>query len=66
MTLHGGARTFLGPFVGASTYLVLGDWLASSPSGWPLMSESYDCPSDGQDRSLLTHYVPSIEPVPPA
>jgi ABC-type branched-subunit amino acid transport system permease subunit len=28
MTLHGGARTFLGPFVGAGTYLVLGDWLA--------------------------------------
>jgi branched-chain amino acid transport system permease protein len=37
MTLLGGAGTFLGPFVGAGTYLVLGDRLAVFTERWPLV-----------------------------
>jgi len=37
MTLLGGAGTFFGPFVGAGTYLVLGDRLAVFTERWPLV-----------------------------
>jgi branched-chain amino acid transport system permease protein len=37
MTLLGGAGTFFGPFVGAGTYLVLGDRLAIFTERWPLV-----------------------------
>src|SRR5262250_689281 len=37
MTLLGGAGTFFGPFVGAGTYLVLGDRLAAFTERWPLV-----------------------------
>jgi branched-chain amino acid transport system permease protein len=37
MTLLGGAGTFFGPFVGAATYLVLGDRLAVFTERWPLV-----------------------------
>ena len=37
MTLLGGAGTFFGPFVGAATYLVLGDRLALFIEWWPLV-----------------------------
>src|SRR5499425_3664388 len=37
MTLLGGAGTFFGPFVGAGTYLVLGDRLAVFTERWPLI-----------------------------
>jgi branched-chain amino acid transport system permease protein len=37
MTLLGGAGTFFGPFVGAATYLVLGDRLQIFIEWWPLV-----------------------------
>src|SRR5215469_10893153 len=37
MTLLGGAGTFFGPFMGAGTYLVLGDRLAVFTERWPLV-----------------------------
>jgi branched-chain amino acid transport system permease protein len=37
MTLLDGAGTFFGPFVGAGTYLVLGDRLAVFTERWPLV-----------------------------
>jgi branched-chain amino acid transport system permease protein len=37
MTLLGGAGTFFGPFVGATTWLVLEDRLATFTESWPLV-----------------------------
>jgi branched-chain amino acid transport system permease protein len=36
MTLLGGAGTFFGPFVGATTYLVLEDTISAVTESWPL------------------------------
>jgi hypothetical protein len=64
MTLLGGAGTFFGPFVGAGTYL--GDRLAVFTERWPLTSEPLRLPSGWPGSEVPIHYVPSIEPVPPA